>query len=117
MEHSLAGWSVERFNQVAWVPWGGSGANARAKVLGNSDGYFLTLIEAEAGYRGDPHEHAYPEFLYVIDGSVRTQGQTMTARRRIRSGSRLVTHRFRDRLRGNLRIALQAVIPHQRRMP
>ena len=46
-------------------------------MLGNSDGYFLTLIEAEAGYRGDPHEHAYPEFLYVIDGSVRTQGQTM----------------------------------------
>src|SRR5687768_7641891 len=78
MQHSLAGWSVERFNQVGWVPWGGSGPNARAKVLGNSDGYFLTLIEAEAGYRGDPHEHTYPEFLYVIDGSVRTQGQTMT---------------------------------------
>ncbi len=76
MEHSLAGWSVERFNQVAWAPWGGSGETP-AKGAGNSDGYFLTLIEAEAGYRGDPHEHVYPEFLYVIDGSVRTQGQTM----------------------------------------
>ena len=79
MEHSLAGWSIQPFDQVAWVPWGGSGANARAKVLGNSDGYYLTLIEAEAGYRGDAHEHHYPEFLHVIDGSVRTQGQTMTA--------------------------------------
>jgi uncharacterized protein len=74
----LTGWSIERCNQVAWVPWGGSAANARAKVLRNSDGYFLTLIEAEAGYRGDPHEHTNPEFLYVIDGSVRTQGKTMT---------------------------------------
>jgi quercetin dioxygenase-like cupin family protein len=77
VEHSLEGWDIVRVDQADWVPWGGSGANARAKVLGGADGFMLVLVEAEAGYHGDPHEHAHPELLYVIDGSLRTQGQTL----------------------------------------
>jgi quercetin dioxygenase-like cupin family protein len=77
MEHSLEGWDIARFDEVDWAPWGGSGANARAKVLGRADGFHVALVEADAGYRGDPHEHAHPEFLYVVDGSVRTQGTEM----------------------------------------
>jgi uncharacterized protein len=26
-----------------------------------------------------PHEHDHPEFLYVVEGTLRTQGQTMKA--------------------------------------
>ena len=77
MEISLEGWDIKRFAETDWVPWGGSEGDARAKILGIADGFYLALIEAGPGYRGDPHEHAYPEFLSVIDGEVRNQGQPM----------------------------------------
>jgi quercetin dioxygenase-like cupin family protein len=76
MDVSLDGWDIERFDDAEWMPWG-SGGNARAKVLGAADGYTVALVEAEPGYRGDPHEHAYTEFLYVIDGTLRNQGTDM----------------------------------------
>ena len=78
MTHSLSGWSLGRFDDVEWSPWG-SGGKARAKVLANADGFFLALVEAEPGYAGEPHEHAFPEFLYVVDGSLRTQGAVLSA--------------------------------------
>jgi quercetin dioxygenase-like cupin family protein len=73
---SLEGWDIHRAGEAEWVPWGETG-DARAKVLGNGDGYFLVLVEAEAGYTGTPHEHAHAEFLYVLDGRLRTQGEQM----------------------------------------
>jgi quercetin dioxygenase-like cupin family protein len=73
---SLDGWDIGRFDAVEWSPWGSSG-NARAKVLANGDGYFVALVEAEPGYEGDPHTHAFTEFSYVIEGSIRTQGVVM----------------------------------------
>jgi quercetin dioxygenase-like cupin family protein len=76
MEISLDGWDIGRFDDVEWVPWG-SGGDARAKPLANGDGYYLSLVEAEPGYRGDPHEHAHTEFLYLVEGSLRTQGREM----------------------------------------
>ena len=77
MEVSLDGWDIKRFEETDWVPWGGTGGDARAKVLGVADGFYVALIEAQPGYRGDAHEHKYPEFLSVIDGEVRNQGQLM----------------------------------------
>ena len=74
MEISLDGWDIKRFDQEEWVPWGGASGDARAKVLGVADGFYLALIEAQPGYRGVPHEHKHPEFLSVIDGEVRNQG-------------------------------------------
>jgi len=74
---STDGWSIGRFDDVEWSPWG-SGGDARAKVLASGDGYFVALVEAEPGYRGDPHEHAHTEFLFMVDGSLLTQGRTMT---------------------------------------
>ena len=74
MNHSLDGWDIGRSDERGWTPWGGSAGKARAKVLAVADDYYLTLVEAEAGYRGDAHQHTHPEFLYVVDGSLRTQG-------------------------------------------
>lgn len=76
--HSLTGWDIGRFDAVDWVPWG-SHDNARAKVLASGDGYWLAMVEADAGYEGDPHEHEHAEFLYVLSGRVRTQGREMQA--------------------------------------
>ena len=75
---SLDGWDIARFDRVEWQPWGPDG-NARAKVLAVADGFHVILIEADPGYVGGPHEHAYPEFLYVLAGSLRTQGEAMSA--------------------------------------
>jgi quercetin dioxygenase-like cupin family protein len=78
MTFSTDGWSIGRFDAVDWSPWG-SGGDARAKVLADGDGFYLALVEAQPGYAGDPHEHAHTEFLYVIQGELRTQGETLTA--------------------------------------
>jgi quercetin dioxygenase-like cupin family protein len=79
MQHTLDRWDIVHGTDADWVPWGGDGALARAKVLGSGDGYALVLVEAAAGYTGAPHEHAYAEMSYVISGTVEHQGVTMTA--------------------------------------
>jgi quercetin dioxygenase-like cupin family protein len=76
MEHSLEGWDFTRGESLEWLPWGSQG-DARARVLAVADGFHVVLVEADAGYRGEAHEHRFPEFLYVLDGDVRSQGQGM----------------------------------------
>ena len=75
---SLEGWDITRAGDAEWIPWG-DGDRARAKILGRADGYSVVLVEAQAGYRGMPHVHEHAEFLYVIAGRVRNQGQELTA--------------------------------------
>ena len=74
---SLEGWDIGHEAETDWMPWG-EGGKARAKILGSADGYIVALVEAEAGYRGAPHEHSFAEFLYVLDGTLRNQGIAMT---------------------------------------
>jgi uncharacterized protein len=74
--HDLTGWDIGAVAALEWGPWG-SGGDARAKVLANGDGYYLALVEAEPGYAGDPHQHGFAEMLYVLAGSLRTQGVEM----------------------------------------
>ncbi|HEY4397403.1 MAG TPA: cupin domain-containing protein [Acidimicrobiia bacterium] len=76
---SLEGWNIVRADDTEWVPWTGSAGEARAKILGTADGYMVTLVEAQPGYAGSPHEHEYPEFNYVVQGILRNQGQQMSA--------------------------------------
>jgi uncharacterized protein len=73
-EISLEGWDIGKADETEWMPWGSRG-DARAKILGRADGYTVVLVEAEPGYRGDPHVHEHAEFSYVIDGTIRNQGQ------------------------------------------
>ena len=78
-EHDLTGWDITHGAETEWVPWGGEGAPARAKVLGTGDGYYLVLVEARTGYTGAPHEHENAEFSYVVSGTVEHQGVPMKA--------------------------------------
>ena len=48
-------------------------------MLASGDGYVLAVVEADAGYRGTPHEHTSTEFLFVLAGRVRNQGRMMSA--------------------------------------
>ena len=78
MEISLEGWDIQAADTAEWVPWGTTG-NAKAKILGSADGFMVAFVQADAGYQGDPHVHGDPEFFYLIDGTVRNQGQRMVA--------------------------------------
>src|SRR5262245_56240764 len=79
MDISLEGWNIVAAYDAEWFPWVGSAGEARAKVLGAGDGYTVVLVEAEPGYKGNPHEHTYAEFQYIVAGSVRNQGVEMKA--------------------------------------
>jgi quercetin dioxygenase-like cupin family protein len=72
----LMGWDIRRTDEAEWLPWG-EGDKARSQILGQADGYTVTLIEAEAGYVGSAHEHTYAEFFYLIEGQIRNQGQVI----------------------------------------
>lgn len=63
------------------APWGDKG-DARAKILGQADGYVVAVGGGRGGYRRTPHEHSHPEFFYLVEGNIRNQGQT------IKSGDR-----------------------------
>ena len=76
MDHSLTGWDITNAADVEWAPWGPHG-DAKAKLLASADGYNVVLVVADPGYTGDPHIHRFPEFLYVIDGTLHTQGQVV----------------------------------------
>jgi quercetin dioxygenase-like cupin family protein len=79
MDISLDGWDIVSADEADWMPWTGSAGEARAKVLGSANGYTSVLVEAKPGYRGSEHEHAYAEFNYVVDGTLRNQGREMKA--------------------------------------
>ncbi len=75
---SLEGWDIRRDCDVDWIPWGPTG-DARAKILGVADGFHVVLVKTDPGYTAAPHGHDYPEFLYVLDGSVQNQGVQLSA--------------------------------------
>src|SRR5262245_40326140 len=79
MDVSLEGWNIVAADDSEWFPWIGSAGEARAKILGAADGYSVMLVEAQPGYAGQPHEHAFAEFNYVVAGTVRNQGGEMKA--------------------------------------
>ena len=78
MNAVLTGWDIGHADDIEWIPWD-TGELARAKILAVADGYHTVLVEARAGYRGGAHDHAHPEFLYVVRGALRTQGVELSA--------------------------------------
>jgi hypothetical protein len=74
----LHNWDIRHAPDLDWIPWG-TRTNARARVLAEADGYTVALIQAEAGDQSLAHDHAFPEFFYLLDGAVRNQGLVMNA--------------------------------------
>jgi hypothetical protein len=58
----LYNWDIRHAPDLDWIPWGTQN-KARAKVLGEVDGYTVALIQAEACYQTSAHDHAFPEFF------------------------------------------------------
>jgi hypothetical protein len=49
-EISLEGWDIKTAADEGWMPWSGAAGDARAKILGIADGYYVMLVEAQPGY-------------------------------------------------------------------
>jgi len=78
MTQRLEGWDIVSAADRDWIDWGEGGA-ARAKLLAAGDGYTVALVETEPGYKGSRHDHVHTEFLYVLEGRLRNQGEVMEA--------------------------------------
>ncbi len=49
------------------------------KVLGSADGKLIAMFKFDAGFSGQSHQHEEPEFSYVLEGSIVSNGVTMQA--------------------------------------
>ncbi len=72
---ALEGWSFADASTMEWQPLGDKIA---MKMLGAADGKVIAQFKFEAGYVGGSHHHDEPEFTYVLEGSVISNGVLMT---------------------------------------
>jgi len=72
-----SGWDFGLAAEAEWMPWG-EGGDATARIVSVADDYHQVLIKAQAGYTGTSHEHEYAEFSYILEGTVRHNGTTLS---------------------------------------
>ena len=49
------------------------------KMLGAADGRVIAIFKFEPGFAGGTHHHDEPEFSYVLDGEIVSNGVAMAA--------------------------------------
>ena len=76
-DHDLSGW---QFAELATAPLQHTPEGTPFKLFGAADGFVFVYSELAPGASGAPHVHDQgPEFLYVLEGSLRTNGVEMKA--------------------------------------
>ena len=70
------GWTFTDSGSVDWQP---IAEKASMKVLGIADGKMIATFKFDAGYVGGVHYHEEPEFSYILEGSMTSQGVHMDA--------------------------------------
>lgn len=76
MSNAPDGWT---FGDSGAQPWQAMGEGVAMKALGAADGRMIATFQFQPGYVGGVHEHAEPEFSYLLEGSLISQGVLMTA--------------------------------------
>ena len=76
MTNAPQGWTFTDSGNVAWHPMG---EGIGRKNLGVADGKMIATFQFQPGYVGGVHEHQEPEFSYILEGSLISQGVLMTA--------------------------------------
>ena len=69
-----AGWTFTDGEAMDWQP---IAEGAGMKVLGIADGKMIATFKFDAGYVGGVHHHEEPEFSYILEGSMVSQGVQM----------------------------------------
>ena len=75
-DHDTTGWT---FTDTNSAPLQETPDGAKFKMIGGADGFVMVYSELAAGDSGSPHEHGAPEFLYVLEGDVTSNGVEMKA--------------------------------------
>lgn len=68
------GWT---FTDGESMDWTTVGEGVEMKSLGAADGRMIATFKFAPGYSGSVHQHDEPEFSYVLEGSMVSQGVTM----------------------------------------
>ena len=76
MSTAPAGWT---FSDSGVVPWQVMGDGVAMKALGAADGRMIATFQFQPGFVGGVHQHDEPEFSYILEGSLISQGVVMTA--------------------------------------
>ena len=61
------------------MPWQVLGEGVAMKAMGAADGRMIATFQFQPGYVGAAHDHVDPEFSYILEGSLISQGVLMTA--------------------------------------
>ncbi|MEO1065049.1 MAG: hypothetical protein AAFZ07_26845 [Actinomycetota bacterium] len=76
MAEAPVGWTFADSGELPWQPMG---EGIAMKALGVADGRMIATFQFQPGYVGGVHEHAEPEFSYILEGSLISQGVLMRA--------------------------------------
>lgn len=76
MSDAPEGWT---FSDSGAQPWQTIGDGVAIKALGAADGRMIATFQFQPGYVGGVHQHHEPEFSYILEGSLVSQGVLMTA--------------------------------------
>ena len=74
-----AGLLISRSANMAWQPGGVAGLSSKLLFADQERGYNTLLVRMEPGTRYPSHHHAGVEELYLLDGDLIVEGQTMRA--------------------------------------
>ncbi len=70
---------VSRSAEMAWQPGGVAGLSSKLLFVDQERGYNTLLVRMEPGTRYPRHRHVGVEELYLLDGDLIVEGQTMRA--------------------------------------
>ncbi len=76
MSDAPEGWTFTDSGSMAWQV---VGEGVAMKALGAADGRMIATFQFQPGYVGGAHQHGEPEFSYILEGSLISQGVLMTA--------------------------------------
>lgn len=76
MTDTPEGWT---FTNTNTTPWQQVADDVSSKMLGLIGNRAFTLSRFDAGHVGKVHHHENPEFLYVLEGDLISQGISMEA--------------------------------------
>lgn len=74
MSNAPAGWTFTDSEAMDWLVLG---EGVAMKSLGAADGRMIATFKFDAGYVGGIHHHEEPEFSYILEGSMVSQGVQM----------------------------------------
>jgi quercetin dioxygenase-like cupin family protein len=75
MEFDNTGWT---FTDSTALDWMAVGEKVEMKSMGGADGKMIALFRFAPGYVGKTHHHEEPEFSYVLEGDLVSNGVPMS---------------------------------------